>query len=261
MASLSWNDIGTRLYNAGIDRGVLYVDDIGVSWNGLVSVDETSSGSDNELLYIDGVQYLNSGNIEDFSATLSAYYSPKEFDQCEGLGQVHPGFFAAQQRRKPFGLCYRTKIGNDTEQSDYGYKLHLIYNALVAPVQKSYKTIGDVADPSLLKWDFTVKPVTVPGAVRSAHLIIDSRDAPPFALIELESILYGTSEVDPRLPTAEEIATMFEGTEEFTVTDLGGGSFHISGSSLEVVLLDEGVYQISASGVVDNGDGSYDISS
>lgn len=260
MATLTWGDVGTRKYEAGVDRGVLYVDSTGVSWNGLVSVDETPSGGEVEPFYLDGVQYMNSGNVEDFAATISAYYSPQEFDPCEGIAVVQPGMLVTQQRRKSFGLSYRTRIGNDLDPN-HAYKIHLIYNALLNPPQKSYKTIAETTDPSLLKWDFTVKPVNIPGAMRSAHIIIDTTTAPAFALIELESILYGTSEADPRLPTPEEISTMFEGTDEFTVTGLGDGLFSISGSSIQVSLLDDGVYQISADGVTEVDDDTYEITS
>jgi hypothetical protein len=261
MAALTWGDVGTRKYESGLDRGVLYVNDSGFAWSGLVSVDENPSGGEIESYYIDGVLYLNSGGIEDFGASIAAFYSPAEFDACEGIGVAEPGFLAAQQRRKPFGLSYRTRIGNDTEATSFGYKIHLIYNALVAPPKRGYRTQSDTVDPGLLTWDFVAKPVTVPGLTRSAHIIIDSTSAPAFALIELEAILYGTSELEPRLPTPEEIASMFEGTSEFTVTDLGGGFFSISGSSIEVGIIDVGVFQIDSDGVTEVDSDHYEITS
>jgi hypothetical protein len=261
MATLVWGAIGTRKYETGLDRGVVYIDEVGFSWSGLVSVDENPTGGEVESYYIDGVLYMNSPGIEDFGASISAFYSPVEFDACEGVGVSQPGFLAGQQRRKAFGLSYRTRIGNDTEAANYGYKIHLIYNAVVAPPKRGYKTQGEKIDPSLLSWDFRAKPVPIPGLMRSAHIIIDSTSAPAFGLIELENILYGTSEIDPRLPTPEEISAMFEGTSEFTVTDLGGGSFRISGSSIEVAIIDEGVYQIDSDGVTLTGPDTYEITS
>jgi hypothetical protein len=261
MATLTWGDSGTRRYETGVDRGVLFVEDAGVAWNGLVSVDENPSGGDVEAYYIDGIQYMNSADVEDFGATIGALYSPAEFDACEGIIAVELGMYASQQKRKPFSLSYRTRIGNDLDGPVKGYKIHIIYNALLAPPKRTYKTIGETLDPSVLSWSFTVKPVAIPGLLPSAHLIIDSTEAPAFGLFELESILYGTSDTDPRLPLPDEIAAMFEGTSEFTVTDLGGGEFRISGSSIEVSLLDTGVYQIDSIGVTLVDPDTYEITS
>lgn len=105
MTRLSWGNVGERYYESGVDRGVLYVAGAGVAWNGLVSVDENPTGGEARPFYIDGIKYLNLPAKEEFEATISALYSPVEFDQCDGVGSMAPGLSAGQQRRKPFGLC------------------------------------------------------------------------------------------------------------------------------------------------------------
>lgn len=250
MTKISWGAVGSRHYQAGVDRGVLYVDEVGVPWDGLISVDENPSGGDAKTFYIDGIMYLMHSARELFNATVNAYFSPPEFDPCEGITGLTSGMFVTQQRRKQFGLSYRTFIGNDVQGLSLGYKIHIIYNALASPSQKNNVTLGENTDPMLLSWDISVKPKLITGVMRSAHVIIDSRTTPDFVLSNLEDILYGNESNAPRLPDPDEIADLFESSDVFTVTDLGGGEFRITGSSFEVSMLDAGIWQIdSDSGV------------
>jgi hypothetical protein len=251
MARLTWSAVGERFYEAGVDRGVLYVDDVGYSWSGLVSVDEGPTGGDARPYYLDGVKYLNLSNREEFQATLNALFSPPEFDACDGVGTVRPGLYAGQQRRKSFGLCYRTGIGNDINGIVHGYKIHLIYNALAAPSNRQRSTLGDSPQPTMLSWRITTKPVPVPDMMRSSHLTIDTREAPTYVVALLEDILYGNDLNAPRLPDPDEIAALFDDDTPFTVTDLGTGElFEIEGSDLAVQELAVGRYQINEDGVV-----------
>jgi hypothetical protein len=263
MTKLLWDGFGTRFYEAGVSKGVLYVDDTGVAWSGLASVDETPSGGDPKSFYLDGVMYLMYSAREEFSATISAYYSPREFDACEGIKEIHPGLYTTQQRRKSFGFSYRTRIGNDVDGTDHGYKIHIVYNALAAVADRKHGTLKENTDVSLLSWLIAVKPVSMPGAMRSAHLVIDTTSAPDFAISQLEDILYGTDFADPRLPTPDEVAAIFEGVAEFTVTDLGSGRFSIAGSSFEVAELDvgAGIWQITQDGVTPVDSDSWTITS
>lgn len=249
MARLIWNAAGERFYEQGVDRGVLFVDNIGYAWNGLVSVDESPNGGDAKAYYIDGVKYLNRAEREEFEATLSAFYSPSEFDPCEGRTAVRPGLFVTQQRRKPFGLSYRTGIGNELNPN-HGYKIHIIYNALVAPSQRSYATESDSPEAPLLRWNITTKPASIPDASYSAHLEIDTTEAPPYAVMTLENILYGDELAPSRLPTPEELVSMFEDPTPMVVIDNGDDTFTISGSGLAVNMLSEGTYTITGDTVV-----------
>jgi len=244
VTKLNWDAMGSRYYETGVDRGVLYIDSVGVPWNGLTSIEEAPSGGDARPYYVDGVKYLNLSAPEEFAATVNAFYSPEEFDPCEGYGSLAAGLTVAGQRRKSFALCYRTKLGNDLAGSDYGYKIHLIYNAMVAPTTRAYASINDSVEVPTLAWPITTTPVQVPGMMRSAYFVIDSTKISSTALIELENILYGTSITAPRLPTPEEIIAALTTADEFTVTDLGGGSFRISGSVSNIVTAAPHTFQI-----------------
>lgn len=244
MSQLVWDSVGERFYESGVDRGVLYIDGLGVPWSGLTSVEEAPSGGDARPFYIDGVKYLNLAAREEFVATINAFYSPVEFDQCEGIGSVVLGLNAGQQRRKPFSFSYRTKIGNDLAGADYGYKIHIVYNALVAPTTRTYESISDSAEIPVLSWPVTTTPVVIPGMTRSAHITIDSTKISKAGLAEIERILYGSETTSAVLPTPTQIVDALTNADEFTVTDLGGGMFSISGSIENVLEASPGVYEI-----------------
>lgn len=206
MSRLTWGATGSRFYETGVDHGVLYVDDVGVAWSGLISVSESPSGGSAKPYYMDAIKYLNRSSAEEFEATLTAFYSPPEFDACDGASTLQPGFSAAQQRRKSFGLSYRTRIGNDLDESDHGYKIHLVYNALAAPASRDFV----VNDAAPFNWRLTTSPVPVPGASPSAHFTLDSTEVPSDILASLEEILYGNDDQDARLPMPDEILGIFQ---------------------------------------------------
>lgn len=261
MTRLVWDVIGERLFETGIDRGVLYVDDVGYPWSGIVSVDEAPSGGEARSYYLDGIKYLNLPDKEEFKATLQAYYSPKEFDACDGVGLIHSGLRATQQRRKSFGLTYRTRIGNDINSSSHGYKIHILYNALAAPSRRTYSTENATPQVALLGWDLTTKPVPIPDLAYSSHLVVDSTEAPTSSLAELEDILYGSDSTTPRLPTPDEVAALFMSEIPFVVTDLTGGLFEISGSDIAVADLGGGLFEISGDTVITIDESTSEISS
>lgn len=261
MAQLTWDATGQRYYEVGVDRGVLFVDNTGVAWSGLVSIDESPSGGEARPFYLDGEKYLNLASREEFEATINAFYSPEEFDACDGVLSAAPGLFAHQQRRKTFGLSYRTRIANDLVGHEYGYKIHIVYNALVSPSQRNRSTINDNAEVPVLSWPITTKPAVVPGMMRTSHFVIDSTEAGPIALKTLEDILYGTAETAPSLPSVAELITLLTVSEEFEVTDLGDGSFIISGSNDQVSALGNGLYEITHDAVIPVDEDSFQISS
>jgi hypothetical protein len=223
MALLTWDQTGERLYETGVDHGVLYlpngagVYDTGFAWNGLVSVTESPSGAESNPQYADNIKYLNLLSAEEFGATVEAFTYPDEFAQCDGTAMPQPGVSVGQQTRKTFGLSYRTRLGNDLNGTDYGYKLHLIYNALAAPSEKAYATINDSPEAITFSWELTTTPVEV-GTVDSvmykptASLTIDSTKVNAAALTTLEEFLYGTAGTDPSLPAPADVLGLFSGT-------------------------------------------------
>jgi hypothetical protein len=248
---LVWDAVGERRYEAGVDHGVLYVDNSpGVAWNGLTSVSEKPSGGTSTAYYIDGEKYLNSPDAGEYAATIEAFTYPDEFEICEGTFSPYSGLLVTMQERKPFGLSYRTKVGDDVNGTDNAYKIHLVYNALAEPSQRANKTQSDAADLSAFSWDITTQPPTVPGFKRTAHYVIDSRRTDPAALMVMEEILYGTESDAPRLPDPTELLNIFLTNTSFVVIDNGDGTFTASGTDFEVEMLDDDIFQISTPGAV-----------
>lgn len=215
MSKLIWDQTGERLYETGVKYGVLYVQEgttypKGVVWNGLTAVTESPSGAEATPLYADDTKYLNLVSAEEFGATIEAYTYPDEFTVCDGSAELATGIYIGQQARKTFGLCYRTAIGNDVENNDHGYKLHLIYGALAAPSEKAYATINDSPEAITFSWEVSTTPVNVTGHKPTASLTIDSTKVDAGKLAELEAILYGSDETEARLPLPDEIAELFK---------------------------------------------------
>lgn len=210
MPRLIWGAAGERVFEAGADRGVLYLPGVdGVPWSGITSVQESPNGGDPQPYYIDGVKYLNLAVAEEFMATISAFSSPAEFAACDGTVGLHHGLFATQQPRRQFDLSYRTKLGNDLEGLEYGYKIHLVYNALAAPSERSHQTLSDTTTPLVFSWPISTVPVHSPGIKSTAHFVVDSRTTPPGLLRELEDILYGSDEYNSSMPTISELVELF----------------------------------------------------
>ena len=209
MTRLDWNAPGTRTYETGIDRGVLYVDGMGHAWNGLLSVEESPSGGEATPYYYDGIKYANVASYEEFEASITALSAPKAFLDVEGTASVARGFYATQQPRKPFSFSYRTLIVSDTNEIGSCYKLHIVYNALAGPSSRENVTLSDTPEPMELSWEITATPPRVYGHRPTSHFVIDSTEASPIILGELESIMYGTEESQPRLPRLDELAAMF----------------------------------------------------
>lgn len=209
MTQVVWDAIGERLFETGVDRGVLYLDNAGVAWNGLISVQENSSGGDPQPYYVDGYKYVNVAASEEFEATIEAFSAPREFGVCDGTVEYRSGLFVTQQRRRPFGLSYRTLIGNDISSHEHGYKIHLVYNALAAPSQRNNQTIKGSAEPTTLSWAISTTPPKLSALKPTAHFVIDSTRTDPGVLSDLEDLLYGTVSTDPDFPTPEELIELF----------------------------------------------------
>lgn len=214
MAVLTWDGSGERFFETGVDKGVLYPIDgsgaypLGVAWNGLVSVTESPSGAEPTALYADNIKYLTLVSAEEFGCTIEAYTYPDEFAECDGSVEagLAVGTFLGQQPRKVFGLCFRTKVGNDVD-GDLAYKLHLIYGCLASPSEKNYQSVNDSPEAITFSWEVSTTPPTVTGYQPTAQIVIDSRTANPTALAALELILYGDVAVDPALPLPDAVIT------------------------------------------------------
>lgn len=214
MPKIVWDKVGERFYETGVSKGVLYpavsgAYPKGVAWNGLTSVSESPSGAEATALYADDIKYLNLMSAEEFAATIEAYTYPKEFAACDGSASLAEGVVIGQQTRQQFGLSYQTRIGNDTDGSDHGYKIHIVYGCLASPSEKSYQTINDSPEAMTLSWEVSTTPVEVEGYKPTATITISSIDVDADKLKKLEDELYGTEQKEAHLPTPAEIAAIF----------------------------------------------------
>lgn len=211
MAKLVWDAVGEHLYETGVRNGVLYPQaangtyPLGVAWNGLTGVTESPSGADATALYADDIKYLELRAAEEFGGTIEAYTYPDEWASCDGSAVPTDGVTIGQQPRTPFGLCYRTVLGNDTERDDHGYKLHLIYNATASPSERAYQTINDSPDAITFSWEFTTTPVNVSGYKPTACIIIDSTKVDSTRLATLKDMLYGGENTTAQLPSPDTV--------------------------------------------------------
>lgn len=219
MPKLEWDKSGERFFETGVNHGVLYplnasnVYDLGVVWNGLTAVTESPSGAEITDLWADNIKYASMRSAETFGATIEAFTYPEEFALCDGSAAISAGVYIGQQKRKTFGFCYRTELGNDTlEEADDGYKLHIIYNATASPSEKAYNTINDSPDAITFSWEVATTPIEVAGFKPTSHVVIDSTKINSTKLAELEAILYGDASTTARLPLPNEIASIVEGT-------------------------------------------------
>jgi hypothetical protein len=217
MTALTWDNVGERSYETGVDRGVLYQLDPsgeygdGVAWNGLTTVTESPSGAESNKQYADNTVYVNLISAEEFGGTIEAFTYPDEFGQNDGSASPAMGLALGQQGRRPFGLAYRTLLGNDTDGQDHGYKLHLVYGAQASPSEKAYATVNDSPEAIAFSWEFSTTPVQVAGHKPTSILTIDSTKSDPDTLSDLEDMLFGTVGDDARLPSPAEVIELFTG--------------------------------------------------
>lgn len=218
MAKLTWDGTGERRYETGTDHGVLYPKSSagtypsGVAWNGLTGVTESPGGAEETALYADNIKYGSLRSAETFGMTIEAYTYPEEFEVCDGSAQVASGVTIGQQKRQAFGFCYRTLIGDDTDE-DAGYKLHLVYNATASPSEKGRSTVNDSPDALVFSWECETTPITCTGYKNCASIDIDSTKVDAAKLATLEGMLYGTDEEEAYLPLPDDIVALFAESE------------------------------------------------
>lgn len=204
MARLKWDESGTKLYETGVDRGVLFLKSAtgntyepGVAWNGLTGVTESPSGAEDTTLWADNIKYLTLKSAEEFGLTIECYTYPDEWAECDGALSPVAGMTIGQQPRRKFGFCYRTLHGNDNEGNDAGYKLHFVYNCSASPSERAYATVNDSPDAITFSYEVTCLPETV-GTINNVEykptcvITVDSLTVDPAKLTKLENWVYGT---------------------------------------------------------------------
>lgn len=217
MAVLTWDGPGQKKFETGVDRGVLYLPDEtgaytkGYAWNGLTSVSESPSGAEANKSYADNIVYMTLLSAEEMAATVEAYTYPDEFAICDGSYEAATGVFVGQQTRQPFGMAYRTKVGDDLKGTESGFKIHLIYNAFAAPSEKAYSSVNDSPEAATFSWELSTTPVSVDANRSTALITIDSTKATKAKMDAFLAILWGTESIEPKLPKPSEVISAFSG--------------------------------------------------
>lgn len=217
MTKLAWDQTGERLYETGVDRGVLYTYGSngyskGVAWNGLSQVSESPSGAEANKVYADNQVYGTVYSAEEFGLTIQAYTYPDEFEECDGSRSLADGISIGQQTRKKFGFSYRVLVGNDTEGTEHGYKIYIVYGCTASPSSKERQTVNESPEMLNFSWEVTTEPISVDGMKSSAVMIIDSTKVKAEVLTKIENALYGTESEEPKILLPNEIKALVEAT-------------------------------------------------
>lgn len=257
MSRLVWGDPDKRLYETGIDRGVFYpVEGVGVPWNGLVAVSEAPSGADITRGYVDGESFTQQRQSESYSAKISAYTYPREFEEYDG--HVIAGH--TQQKRKMFNLSFRTKVGNGFDPNAH-HLIHLVYNAVASPSVHNHATIGFGNQVTAFEWQIETIPTFLPTGETTAHLVINTAIAYPWAVTALENIIYGSVNNEPRFPSVNEVLDLFENASILRITDHGDGTWTADGPDEVIQMLTSDMFEITWPSAVYIDTNTYRISS
>lgn len=260
MTALVWDSTGSRTYETGVDRGVLYLEDgTGIVWNGITAVTNKHADESTTALYFDGHKYFEQVNYADYSGTLTAFTYPDEFLAIEGEYEASAGLFLTNQAKRTFGLSYRSLVGNDVDGIEHGYKIHILYNLTAIPSDITYSSTDDSPDIADFSWDLKSIPEEVSGYRPTSHVIIDSRKVSPTALAQIEQALYGTVSSQASLPSIQELIVLTNSSVTIIITDNGNGTwtatgpdnlFTISANDFQITgvnatFIDANTYQIS----------------
>lgn len=264
MTKLTWDESGEKIFETGLDRGVLYLNDgSGVAWNGLTSFDENDVNGVEEYIF-DGHKIGNFPFSGDFTGKLKAFTYPDEFLSYTGVetnNDISGLQIPYQAGRLSFGLSYRTLVGDDVDGIDFGYKIHILYNLIAIQDEIEYKSLGDDLDPYEFGWEVFSTPEFVDGFHPTAHVVVDTRYLSETRLSHLEDILYGTETSQPRLPGLSDLIESVTNSFLVTITDNGDGSWTAEGPDDLVFMTDETTFSIISDGVTVIDPDTYDITS
>lgn len=224
MAKLQWDKTGERLYETGTAKGALFVQDTtgdynpGVAWNGLSSVKKSPDGAEESPIYADNKKYLSLTSAENLKGSIEAYTYPEEFEVCDGSAAIQPGVYVGQQPRRAFGMAWSTIVGNDTQGNAFSEKLHLVYNAKVAPSERSYQTVNEDPEALTFSWEYSTTPVDLSdiGLEPSAGIVITRHEVSEDAWNSLQDLVYGTASKEPKLPSIQEVIALMQPTTTTT---------------------------------------------
>lgn len=200
MAKLVWDQIGEKLWETGVDRAVLFpmtsagAYSSGVAWSGITAVNESPSGAEPTKIYADNIVYGVVMSPEEDALTIEAFTYPEEYAACIGEATIVAGAVVKQQAHTHYGFAYRTMIGNDTEGSNHGYKIHIFWDCVSGASEDSNSTINDSPEQKTFSWSVTALPVnsTKYDYRPTASLVIDSTKIADAKLKQIEALLYGT---------------------------------------------------------------------
>jgi hypothetical protein len=262
MSALVWDAVGSRTYEAGVSKGVLYGEDgEGFAWNGLTAI-ESSIDSEVDPVHFDGVKFNDLVTVGDFQATMRAFTYPDEFLRYEGTYEDQTGFYITGQQPSRFGLSYQTKVGDDVSGIEAGYKLHILYNLTAIPSETSYETLSLDTEPIEFEWQLTSVPEDIDGYKPTAHVILDSRKLDPNLMRDVEDILYGSEDNDPHLPSLQALASFIRSWERLIIINNGDGTWTaISNEDGIIVMSDASTFEITSDSAVYLDDDSYTIGS
>lgn len=260
MTAITWDDVGQRFFETGVQKAVLYLPDgSAVPWNGIKSITEKTVGAESSPLYFDGVKYAESSSIGTFAGIIRAYTYPDEFLDLEGVVGVSNGLYVTNQEPKRFGLSYQTKIGNDVEGADLGYKIHVLYNLLATPSDTT-NTSNFGNDPIEFEWSVSSIPGIISGYRPTSHLIFDSREMGELLLKDIETTLYGDEFVNARLPDISTFISYANNWVIIRITDNLDGTWTATGPDELFTMLDATTFQIIQANAVYLDSDTYAIS-
>lgn len=219
MPKLAWDTIDTRLYEAGIDRGVIRSKSgLIFAWSGLVAVNEKDEEGVVTNVFFDGKKVISYKSRGVYEATITGYQLPSQFDtqhrilgravrEIQGVDEVRPGFYLTSQTKREFDFSYRSMIPGE------GYKIHFVWNATIQEESSGATTLDDGSSIETFTWTVTTTPMSeTQGPLASSHFVVDGRKISPILLSNFEDYFYGKPAYFPHFPSQIELAEFF--TEE-----------------------------------------------
>lgn len=224
MAKLVWDQIGEKLWETGVDRAVLFPMtaaggyNAGVAWSGITAVNESPSGAEPTKIYADNTVYGVLMSPEEDALTIEAFTYPEEYAECIGEASIVDGAVIKQQAHTHFGFAYRTMIGNDTQGTNHGYKIHIFWDCIAGASEDSNSTINDSPEQKTFSWSVTALPVSAAGYQPTASIVIDSTKVTDTKLKQIEALIYGTDAdatnnieaTESSLPTIDQLITLLK---------------------------------------------------